>query len=551
MARKPKQPSKPPAQRAAPEASPSVPAPKPLVGGRLSRDADGGFSLGGLLTAIVPPTQVDETWRTLDLDAHTLSRVSPFKLAEYLTDISPEVSRALWDFLRECNSGYEVQARIPGTEDIDTRAQDAIGGFLARLGALYGTVDLPINRLFLSLFMRGAICSELVLDADGRVPVDLAVIDPAIVRARRVNDRVRGTIFEYGQMQDGRWVAFDRPTISYIPLDPLPASPYGRSMIAPAIFTSLFLIGLLHDLRRVVAQQGYPRYDIEIVLDEALKQMPPAAAGNPAVQEDWLNSLVQAIASYYADLDPDSAFTHTSAVKLNRPISTVDTDSLGGVAPIIQALERMATRSLKTMPFMLGISESTTETQANRQAEQRAITIRAVQHLVENQLGHLLILALQAQGIVADVQVRFAENRAAEEMRDEQVRQLKISNAGEGYKAGHLSQDEAAMYAWDKETADQPEPRSVDGPAAPDSSSLENPDPSASRGVRSHGRQRAPKLIPLGAEDGFEPLEPLPSLTDEERAALSALFDRTMTGSNGRYKGLLNAEVIESEEDDA
>ncbi|MGE3267098.1 MAG: hypothetical protein AB7P40_00010 [Chloroflexota bacterium] len=537
-----------PTERAPETTMANVPPAKPLVGGRLSRDADNALSFGGRLSAIIPPASIDQTWRTLDLDAYTLSRISPFTLAEYLADISPELSRALWDFLRECNAGHEILALRPGSEDIDTRAQDALDAFLTRLGTLYGTVDVTINRLFLALFMRGAICSELVLDAAGRAPVDLVIVDPSIVRARRVPDPVRGTVFEYGQMQDGRWIAFDRPTISYIPLDPLPASPYGRPMIAPAIFTSLFLIGLLHDLRRVIAQQGYPRYDIEIVLDEALKQMPPEAAGNPAVQELWLNGLVTSIANYYADLEPDSAFTHTSAVKLNRPISAVDTDSLGGIAPIIQALERMATRSLKTMPFMLGISESTTETQANRQAEQRAITIRAVQHLVENQLGHLLTLALQAQGIVADVQVRFAENRAAEEQRDEMVRQLKIANAGEGYKAGHLSQDEAAMYAWDKETADQPEPRAGDGPAAPDPASMENPDPSTSRGVRTLNGQRAPKLIPLGADDGFEPLGVLEPLMDDERAGLATLFDRTMTGKNGRYRGLLTAEVVDGEE---
>lgn len=412
-----------PATRA-PEPTPAVPDPRPLVGGRLSRDADAGLRLGPRLTAIIPPVDVNGTWRDLDLDSRTLSRVSSFKLAEYLADISPEVSRALWDWLRECNAGHEITAYLSGSDQqtIDTRAQDVLDTFLATLRSLYGTLDVPIARLFLSIFMRGATCAELVLDQAGRLPIDLAVVDPYAVRARRIDDPVRGTIFEYGQMQDGAWRPFDRPTISYIPVDPLPGSPYGRALISPAVFTSLFLIGLLHDLRRVVAQQGYPRYDIEIVLDEALKQMPSAAANSPAAQEQWLSSLVASIADYYAALEPDSAFTHTSAVKLNQPVSAVSMQSLGAVPAIIEALERMAVRALKTAPFMLAISESTTETQANRQFEQRAITIRAVQHLVETQLGHLLGLALQAQGIVAEVVVKFAENRVSEEMRDEQVR---------------------------------------------------------------------------------------------------------------------------------
>lgn len=485
-----------PKQTRAPEPTPAVSSPRPLVGGRLSRDADAGlFGMG--LSAIVPPSDATDQWRSLDLDARTLSRISPFKLAEYLADISPEVSRSLWEFLRACNAGREITAYTPGSDrqTPDTRAQDALDTFTRQLDAFYGTIDVQINRLFLALFMRGAICSELVLDAAGRIPVDLAIIDPAVVRARRVNDPVRGSIFEYGQMHGGTWVAFDRPTISYIPVDPLPGSPYGRPPVAPALFLALFLIGLLHDLRRVIAQQGYPRYDIEIVLDEALKQMPASAAKNPAAQEQWLASLVSSIATYYAALEPDSAFTHTSAVKLNQPISAVNMQSLGAIAPMIEALERMASRSLKVMPFMLGLTESTTESQSNRQAEAFYQAIRAVQHLVENQLTHLFTLALQAQGIVAEVVVEFAENRVSEELRDEQVRQLKIANAGEGYKLGFISQDDAALYAFGVETADEPEPRAGAEPAAPSPGAQENPDPSTGRATRTNGHTSIEDLM--------------------------------------------------------
>lgn len=456
----------------------------------------------------------------------------------------------MWDWLRECNAGHEIRAYATGSErqTIDARAQDALDAFLATLEGLYGALDVPIARLFLSIFMRGATCAELVLDADGRTPIDLAVVDPYAVRARRIDDLLRGTIFEYGQMQDGAWQPFDRPTISYVPVDPLPGSPYGRALISPAVFTSLFLIGLLHDLRRVVAQQGYPRYDIEIVLDEALKQMPPAAKTSPAAQEQWLSTLVTSIADYYAALEPDSAFAHTSAVKLNQPVSAVNMQSLGAIGPIIEALERMAVRALKTAPFMLGISESTTETQANRQFEQRAITIRAVQHLVENQLGHLFGLALRAQGILAEVVVQFAENRVSEEMRDEQVRQLKIANAREAYNAGYWSQDEAALHAVGKETADQSEPRASAAPVAPNASSQENPDPSAGRSAPPTRRERRAKLIPLGADEPFEPLTPLDPLTDAERVGLASVWDGTMTGSNGRYRGLLEAETVDGDE---
>ena len=527
------------------------------MAGRLSRDEGGGLRLGSRLSAIVPPTSVDADWRQLDLDARTLSRISPFKLAEYLADISPEVSRALWDFLRECNAGYEIEVYAPGSDEVvDPAGQAAVESFIGTLARLYGAFDVQINRLFLSLFMRGAILSELVIGADGRTPVDLAVVDPAVVRAMRKTDPVRGTIFEYGQQQDGQWTPFTRPTISYIPVDPLPGSPYGRALISPALFTTLFLIGLLHDLRRVIAQQGYPRYDIEIVLDELAKQMPAELEGNAAATQTWLDGIVQAVSDFYADLEPESAFVHTSTIKLNRPVGTVDSTSLAGLGPIVEALERMAVRALKTTPFMLALTESTTETQANRQFEQHAITIRAVQHLVENQLSTLFGLALQAQGIVATVHVEFAENRRSERLRYAQAEQLEIANARAKYDHGWISQDEAAHEGAGRDTADAPEPRtSAGGPAEAsgpaDQTGQESQEQGQNRAAPSGRRGRRAKLVPLGAEDGFEPLTPLPTMA-EERDSLSGVWNKTMTGANSRYRGVLDAEVVDGDgEDDA
>jgi hypothetical protein len=60
---------------------------------------------------------------------------------------------------------------------------------------------------------------------------------------------------------------------------------------------------------------------------------------------------------------------------------------------------------------------------------------------------------------------------------------------------------------------------------------------------------RAAKLIPLGADQPFEPLGDVVPLTDDERAALTGLFDKSMTGINGRYKGMLDAEIVDGEDD--
>ena len=260
--------------------------------------------------------------------------------------------------------------------------------------------------------------------------------DPWSVRFRWREDPARGPVQQLCQWQKGTLVDLDRQTIRYVPVDAMPGSPYGRPLVAPALFVSLFLLVMLHDLRRVIQQQGYPRLDIEIVSDVVRQEIPEDIRSNPTAVNRWLTDIFTQITTAYSALPPDATYIHDSKVKINRPVGTVDASSLGGIDAIISGLERMSVRALKTMPFLLGLSETTTETQANRQYEAYIQGIKAIQHYAETPLSRLLTLALQAQGIIATVTITFAENRAAEMLRDAQVQKLTQDIATVGYEAG-------------------------------------------------------------------------------------------------------------------
>ena len=476
MARKPRTPK--PAPSAAEASLAASASARAIAGGRVTMDREGELS-GALRVVVAPPSPLED-WRILTLDSRTLDRVTPGQLIGYLLDLSPDVSKGQWDFSRMANAGWELTALRVGPEEVDERAQAALDAFIAGLRLLYGSPDVQFNRLFMNALVRGGLFSELVLDEAGREPVDLAVPDAAIVRFRQVDDPVRGTIYQAGQQRGSRWVPFDRPTVSYIPIDPAPGSPYGRPMISPAVFSALFVLSMLHDLRRVIAQQGYPRPDIVIELEKLA--VPDGIVVGTETYYAWLSSIAQQIADAYAALEPDSAYVHTSATTMNRPVGTTDPQSLGGLGPIMEMVERQLVRALKSAPFMLGVNQSVTETQSNRQFEAYLQGIKSVQHLAEAQLERQFALALQAQGIVATVRMRFAENRAAELMRDAQTDTLRIANARARYDHGWTSQDEAAKEGADKDVADRPEPRSgVQAPAVPDPSTQDNPEPGADR----------------------------------------------------------------------
>jgi hypothetical protein len=415
------------------------------------------------INTITKPPEPDSIWRDLNLDSQTLSRISPSDALTLLADIAPDISSGQFTFLRLANPGWEyIVTDANGNAVSEGAGVDLMRSFIELLERNYGTVDVQINRCFSAVFLYGAVMGELVIGRDRRSVVDFIVVDPRIAQFKLISDPDRGRVWQLGQTpaSGGQWQPITSPTVRYIPLDPLPDRPYGRSLAAPALSSSIFLLGLLHDLRRVVAQQGYPRIDIVVKLEELRDSMPQEAQDSPEAYNEWVNDTIDEISAVYNNLEPDDAFVHTSPVQVNRPIGTVDSSSLGAVEGLIRVIERQITRGLKTIPLLMGSNEATSETHANRQWEIYAAQIRSIQHLVETLLGSLCTLMLQIAGVQGTVTWRFAELRASEEMRDEQVKAAKLANAQTAYQAGYISHEEAAQNAVGH-APDAPAPRTM------------------------------------------------------------------------------------------
>lgn len=414
-----------------------------------SDNAVGSARNGRLLHTMAPPQYGEIEWRWLDLDSQALRKISPSELLDKLPDISPEVGKGLWDFLRLCNPGWECKARSFDKDQPDERAQAVLDAFWGEMNTLYGSADIPINRLFLGAFLRGSFCAEMVLE-DGRMGVDLATPDPFSIRFARERApgarRLQWTPLQY-QGTKREPVRLDVPTFRYVPVDPMPASPYGRPIATTAVFAAIFLLSLFHDLKRVIQQQGYPRIDVSIEL-EKLATMAPDLAGNAAAYGPWVTGIIEQVENVMASLQPEDTYVHTDVVTVNKPVGAVDGASLDGVGRIIESLERMLVRALKTIPLQMVTSGGgASESDANRQWELQAAGIKSLQHLCENLLAHLLGVMLQAAGAPARVLFSFSELRSAEEMRDEQTRKLKNDNIAFEYQQGWRSQDEASMLS--------------------------------------------------------------------------------------------------------
>jgi len=458
---------------------------------------------GGLfqspLTAIIPPSHINEHWDKLDLSSETFERMGPGKLFDVLRSASPDVSRAVWDALRLLDPGHEIDAFYPGTDRPYEAAKAKLNEFIDLLSDRYGSMKVINGRLFMSGLTRGAFLAELVLDEQGRTPIDISLPDPYSVAFRLVQDEELGERYELVQWQGGKgYVSIERPTVRYIPLDPAVGSPYGVSPIAPAVFPALFLIGLLGDVRRVIAQAGYPKTDLTVKL-EGIKAMFPEDADFNEIREA-LGGVIDDIAKDYSEVQPEEAYVHTDAVEVGQAKGAVSDNSLRGIDSVIAALERMLIKALKTMPLMMGDAQGTSEANANRQWEVYAAGIKSLQHLAESLLGYLLTLSLEVQGIAADVKVTFAELRASEELRDEQTLTLKLANAEKMEALGYADRDEASMHA-----VGHPAAVKKRAPAPP-------PAPEPQEATDEPGEQtpagEQPEPLDAGEEKGRKPAEP-------------------------------------------
>lgn len=467
-------------------------ATRALAGGRVSKDGTRFDAyIANSFPMILPPNDSEGQWELLQLDVNALSRVSPDRLVQLLIDLSPDASRALWDWQRLCNPGYEYDVFAPGTKTALPKGKKVIDDFMTLLREKHGSADVVLNRLFNGAFTRGAFCAELVMDDSGMFATDLATPDPGSIRFRKKDDQYIACQFQpripgNGAAIAGNLVDVNRPTFRYVPVDPMPGSPYGRAPIAPALFCTLFLLGLLHDLRRVVAQQGYPRVDVEVIAENLKNQMPDGLQDDPDKYTEWLQDAIDQVQTAYSYLEPDDAYVHSDAIKVNKNVGAVDASSLGAVPGLFQVLERMTMRALKTMPVLMGTGDGASEAYANRQWEVQAASVKSLQHLCENMLEHLLVLMLRAQGIIADVRFRFAELRASEMMRDEQTFRLRIMNQAMLYDRGIISQQEMANNLIGHEP-DQAAPR-VEGvgtkgepPAGISGPDATNPEPGEAR----------------------------------------------------------------------
>ncbi|MGG0340015.1 phage minor head protein [Priestia megaterium] len=364
-----------------------------------------------------------------------------------IRDLNPTASMAIWNFLRLSNTGHELECLKP-TGSNDKQGLDYINNLAKRVGALYGGgTDQLINVLHLTAFTQGAICLEVELNEGLNDVVDFHAVDPTSVDFRK--DKETGEIQLVQKQSDGTYKVLNREQVFYQPLDPDIGDPYGRSPILPVLQVVFFQTEVLKDLKAVAHNQGHARFDISIVEESLLKNIPPSIAsqGEQAVRQ-FVGKYIGDIESAFNKLKPDDNFIHPDSVKVEMTGGT-NGRSMDATA-LINIINQQLVASLKQLPILLGLNETSTETHGTVQWQIYVAGIESIQRGVKRVIERAYNVALQVQGRQSKARLTFNKLRTTDRFQDAQAEQIEtntwIARVNQGWVDNHEAANEVVGH---------------------------------------------------------------------------------------------------------
>lgn len=393
-----------------------------------------------------------------------------------IRDLDPIASDAVFVLLRMLNPGHNLKAyqfQADGSE-IDSSGDDApplvksaqlaYDGLARRVGAEYGGgLDQLVNVLGLQVLTHGAVALEVAPMPDLRDVEDWYPVDPLSLHFKRValtdaqgNDiknemtGVTQTRLALGQRYaSGKFIEVNTEQVFYMPLDPDTDDFYGRPPLLAAVSSAMFLAQMLHDLRQVAHNQGYPRIDVKVMWDVIKDAAPPhlMQKGSEAEFAEWAQTRLDEVVDAYTGLEIDDTFVHFDWVE----IANSGGISGGGATFDFKAFESVLVRqlsaALKTLPILLGINESTSETHGSVQWQIQVAGVDALRKIVKRIVEKAANVSAQLLGIPAHGKMEYTEIRTVDRLFEANAEFIETKTLVEQVKQGWRDNDEASEIA--------------------------------------------------------------------------------------------------------
>lgn len=397
------------------------------------------------------------------------------ELVRQIRDYNADASKAVSNVLRLANSGWDLQVYQPDGETPDEEGRALIDTLVdplsRRVATEYGGgINVLLDMIHLTAATQGAASLEIELTPGVNDIADLIVVNPWIIDFQQ-ND---AGVFVPGIRRMGAFTPLHPLQFRYVPLDPEPGDPRGRSPFWAALDIVFFQMEVLRDLKAAAHFAGYPRIDISVAWDAVYKTVSETRPDllDPGQAESlraWLDAYLGDITDYMETLNPDDAFVHYDSVTSQYVVPTGKTMD---VRELISVIDQQIVSGLKQLPVLLGRNEGATTTHATVQWQVYVRELASYQRISRHLLSYALTFALRVWGRQGVVRLEYdslrttdREAEARAELSETQAKMLQV-------REGWISNDEAAqtLTGHDAVAAPVPEPAPSDADTDPERS---------------------------------------------------------------------------------
>lgn len=196
--------------------------------------------------------------------------------------------------------------------------------------------------------LYGGMMLELVLDK-ARMPSELSPISVTQIKFYEDDKGLKPV-----QVVGGEEIDLDLPTIFYVSLDASILDPYPQSPMEPAIQAVLASAQFLMDMRRLVARNVYPRYDITINEEILRKNIPQETQLDDEKLTAFMNNVFTEVEDMVSNLGVEQAIAHFDYIE----VKFVEGSDATGTSDIFNTVKEIydakVATGAKTLPAVLG-----------------------------------------------------------------------------------------------------------------------------------------------------------------------------------------------------
>lgn len=240
-----------------------------------------------------------------------------------------------------------------------------------------------------------------------------------------------------------RWEWLDPETGFWASLGGEIGNPYGVARRAPALWEIYRDLQLNDDMRDVFRTAAMPRIVVKLDHSKMLeyaRQMFPSYTDLDL--QKWLQDEVDAMAAGVSTLRADDYLV----VDITATVEAIEGGKgLGNQQEYLQMFQRRLIQSIGTQPFMVGMNDTTTETQAREQFKLQALVLERVRACALEPLRRIANLHLRLMGSPAVARVEYEPIRTTDALIEAQTAQIELQTAGQRAAMGIDSMDTVAQ----------------------------------------------------------------------------------------------------------